>query len=361
MSSAPLRFLGIAIIAWVGLRTAGDALALPPLPAIAVPPAAALLPPEPSLPDVTAAPSPEPAAYPAPPVQPMAYPYPVAVPVSVPAARSVRYAEAALPERGYRFAPSGYYQEASFPLLGDLPAPAATPAPAVAAPRSTPSFTPAMPKAFDRLSLTSWALMRQNSTMAVPVGGPVPLASSGQLGQSQAGARLTYRINRSLALNLRVSAPMQQQGAANGEAALGVSWQPMQSLPVRLLAERRKAFGLHGGRDAFALLAEGGVYDRPLPWNFRLDGYAQAGVVGLRTRDLFADAGFTATRPFKTRLALGGGIWGGMQPGLSRLEVGPRASLWLNPRIRAHLDYRLRLLGNAQPGSGPALTVGANF
>ena len=54
-------------------------------------------------------------------------------------------------------------------------------------------------------------------------------------------------------------------------------------------------------------------------------------------------------------------MWGGVQPGLSRLDIGPRASLWLNPRIRAHLDYRLKVIGNAQPGSGPALTVGANF
>ena len=83
--------------------------------------------------------------------------------------------------------------------------------------------------------------------------------------------------------------------------------------------------------------------------------------MGLRTRDLFADGGVTVTRPFMRRLALDGGVWGGIQPGLSRLDIGPRASMWLTPRIRAHVDYRLRLRGNALPGSGAALTLGANF
>ena len=356
--SAPLRFLGLAILAWVGVRTAGQALALEPLAPIAVPPAATPLPPEPM-----AEPAPQPASpqgwnYGPPAMQPVAYPYPVAVPMSVPAPRVVRYAEAPA------YPPPPVYYPAAMPALGGWPAPAETLPAAPAVPvRTTPSFTPAMPKAFDRLSLTSWALMRQNRGMVAPVSGPTPLAPSGQLGQSQAGARLTWRFDKAWAVNLRATAPVQQQPGVKpaGEVALGVSWQPLQSVPVRLLAERRKAFGIGGGRDAFALLAEGGVYDRPLPWGLLLDGYAQAGVVGLQSRDLFADGGFTASRPINRRLAVGGGVWGGIQPGLSRLDVGPRASLWLNPRIRAHLDYRVKLMGNAQPGSGPALTVGANF
>jgi hypothetical protein len=29
--------------------------------------------------------------------------------------------------------------------------------------------------------------------------------------------------------------------------------------------------------------------------------------------------------------------------------------------IRVHFDYRQKLAGNAQPGSGPVVTVGADF
>ena len=61
------------------------------------------------------------------------------------------------------------------------------------------------------------------------------------------------------------------------------------------------------------------------------------------------------------RFALGAGAWGGIQPGLSRFDVGPRLSLRVNPRVRAHLDYRYKVTGNALPGSGPALTLTGDF
>lgn len=186
------------------------------------------------------------------------------------------------------------------------------------------------------------------------------LSPTGMLGGSQAGTRLTYRFNPALSASLRISGPVDRQKFA-GEAALGLSWQPLQSVPVRLLAERRHAIGEGAGRNAFALLAEGGVYDRSLPYQFRLDGYAQTGVVGMRNRDLFADGGLTVTRPMLGRFALGAGAWGGIQPGLSRFDVGPRLSLRVNPRVRAHLDYRYKVTGNALPGSGPALTLTGDF
>jgi hypothetical protein len=132
---------------------------------------------------------------------------------------------------------------------------------------------------------------------------------------------------------------------------------------VRLLAERRQRLGpaLGGGRDAFALLAEGGVYEHPLPLGFSLDGYGQAGVIGANRRDLFADGALAATYPSMPRFAIGGGMWGGIQPGLSRFDAGPRLSYQLRPGMRAHLDYRFRLTGNADPGSGPAVTIAAGF
>jgi hypothetical protein len=109
------------------------------------------------------------------------------------------------------------------------------------------------------------------------------------------------------------------------------------------------------------LLAEGGVYDRSLPWSLRLNGYGQAGVVSLRDRAWFVDGGATLSRPLSGRFALGAGAWGGAQQGLARLELGPRISMQLFPGVRTHLDYRHRLKGKALPGSGYAVTVGADF
>lgn len=108
-------------------------------------------------------------------------------------------------------------------------------------------------------------------------------------------------------------------------------------------------------------MAEGGLYQQQLPLGLLLDGYGQAGVVGARRRDLFADGALTATYPFMPRFAIGGGMWGGIQPGLSRFDAGPRLSYQLRSGVRAHLDYRFRVTGKADPASGPALTIAAGF
>ncbi len=204
----------------------------------------------------------------------------------------------------------------------------------------------------DRLQLSAWALLRGKP-------GPSSLATGGTLGGSQAGARLTYNYSRMLALSLRSTSAV---GSRGGELAAGVRFTPIRSIPVSLTAERRHAIGkLGGGRSAFALFLEGGVYQRPIAWGFDLDAYAQAGVVGMRSRDLFADGGFTLTRPVFKRYAAGFGMWGGVQPGLYRVDVGPRVSMKVRNNMRIHLDYRYRLAGNAEPGSGPVVTLAADF
>jgi len=137
---------------------------------------------------------------------------------------------------------------------------------------------------------------------------------------------------------------------------------PFRSIPVALTIERRQAIGkLGGGRSAFAMFLEGGVYQRPIAWGFSLDGYAQAGVVGMRHRDLFADGGATLTKPLFGRYAAGFGVWGGVQPGLYRVDAGPRVSMRVRHNMRVHLDYRYRVAGNAEPGSGPVITLAGDF
>jgi hypothetical protein len=164
-----------------------------------------------------------------------------------------------------------------------------------------------------------------------------------------------------LAASLRTSSPV-GGGARGGEIAAGLKVTPFRSIPIALTAERRHAIGkMGGGRSAFALFLEGGVYQRPIAWGFELDAYAQAGVVGARKRDLFVDGGYTLTRPFLGRYAAGFGMWGGFQPGLYRVDAGPRVSMKVRNNMRVHLDYRYRVAGRAEPGSGPVVTLAADF
>ena len=151
-------------------------------------------------------------------------------------------------------------------------------------------------------------------------------------------------------------------GRRGGEVAGGIRLRPLRAIPLWITAERRQALGQYGGgRSAFAFFAEGGVYDRPMPWTSRLDAYAQGGVVGMRSRDLFADGGLTFTRPIFRHFSAGFGVWGGVQPGLYRVDAGPRLTMQVRRNVRVHLDYRQRLAGNAEPGSGPTVTLAGDF
>ena len=220
--------------------------------------------------------------------------------------------------------------------------------------QSTPAAT--LSNRIDRLQLTAWALLRgrQGQLLGTP-----SLATGGTLGGSQAGARLSYSFTRQIAASLRTTSEVGRRG---GEVALGARIQPLASLPIWFTAERRQRLGTFGGgRNAFALFAEGGVYQRPMPWHFSLDAYLQGGVVGIRSRDAFVDGGLTLTRPVYRQFSGGVGVWGAAQPGVSRLDAGPRVSMKVRNNVRVHFDWRQKLAGNAQPGSGPAVTLAGDF
>lgn len=191
-------------------------------------------------------------------------------------------------------------------------------------------------------------------------GGDAPaLAPGGLLGGSQAGARIGYRLEPALLLTGRLSAPLHRPAGA--EAAIGVEWQPIRSVPLRVIGERRQKLG-RGGRSAFAVSLHGGVGELPLAAGFRLDAYGQAGMVGARSRDLFIETSARAARPIGGGLSVGAGIWGAAQPGAARLDVGPSFTLRV-PQLGASLsaDWRFRAAGRAHPGSGPALTLWTDF
>jgi hypothetical protein len=233
-----------------------------------------------------------------------------------------------------------------------------TTAPPVPQPPAGFPFAAAPPAGTARWSASAWLFLRRGSAPQ--------LAAGGTLGGSQVGGRLSYRLNedpeRPLALLARIYAPL---GADGAEAALGIEWKPWRALPVRLLAERRQAIG-DDGRSAVSLLGYGGVSDRKIAGRLLLDAYAQAGVVGLRARDLFADGsaqiGLAIDRG--ARLKAGAGLWGAAQPGVARLDAGPQLS-WRLPvkgaNLRLAADWRFRIAGDAAPRSGPALTLATDF
>jgi hypothetical protein len=369
-----LRFLVIAMAGWTGVRMAtlgtvpGGALTLTPLAARAAPRPSAIVPTEfPALPAVARA-IPQAASamiqpvtiqYVVGPAPGYASPRPLVVPVYY------RYQGQDPPPVHYAsYTPilpaprPNFYSRV--PQLDEWPLSriAATSMPArtqtATAPMQTPA--PAIAARLDRIQLTMWAMLRSRPGA---IGSPTSLASGGTLGGSQAGARLFYNISPSLAVVLRSSSDVGRRG---GEVAAGIRYRPIRTVPVWLTAERRQALGRYGGgRSDFALFAEGGVYDRPAPLGFLLDGYAQAGVVGISSRDLFADGGFTLTKPIFGRFSAGFGVWGGVQPGLYRVDAGPRLTMRVRRNVKVHLDWRQRLSGNALPGSGPALTLAGDF
>ena len=358
--SASVRFLGIALVGWVGLRVASLGLipgaeALTLIPGFTPAPQIAAYQPPPPEPPLDLAPTSDPITAPAIAVGPLvlaALPSSPMIDRSAPRPRRASAFASLAPEPApLWFAPIPQLDEWPLSRIASSsrqgrrsPAASVTPGAALASAR------------FDRLSLTTWALLRQ-VRRGTPIG-PTGLAPGGTLGGSQTGARLTYAYNRSLAGSLRTTSAI--GGVRGAEVALGVRYTPFGSIPVSFTAERRQRIG-RSGRSAFALFAEGGVYDRPMPFSLRLNAYAQAGVVGARRRDLFADGALTLTRPLFGRVSAGVGVWGGVQPHLSRVDAGPRISMALGRSMRVDLDYRQRLVGNALPGSGPALTLAGDF
>jgi hypothetical protein len=352
--SAAIRFLGITVVAWVGLRSFSLGL---------LPGAETLASISSIMPGFTPAPE---IAYDPPPLAPVAAPS-FSIPAPAPATM-VAAATAPTPAldaahvRSMAVSAPAPVWLAPLPKLDDWPLSriaSASQSRSQSHRQSTPvrtvPGTAPVPPRRDRLSLTTWAMLRN-----IPAGTPLPddsLASGGTLGGSQAGARLAYAFNRALAASLRTTSSI--GGDSGAEVALGLRWTPLRNIPVSITAERRHGFG--SGRSAFALFAEGGVYDRPMPFRMRLDAYAQAGVVGFRRRDVFIDGAATFTRPVWRQISLGAGVWGGAQPGVYRLDAGPRVSLRVGRSMRVHLDYRQRIIGNAAPGSGPAVTVAGDF
>ncbi|CAN5200968.1 hypothetical protein BH10PSE13_BH10PSE13_16010 [soil metagenome] len=211
------------------------------------------------------------------------------------------------------------------------------------------------PPTVNRWSGAGWMIWRKDGRDDRPM-----------LAGSQAGVRVDYALDPGSALRPalygRVSSAL--GGLAAAEVATGIAIRPRTVVPIVLAVERRQALS-RGGRSDFAVVAAAGVNPTPIGAGFRLDGYGQAGIVGIQRRDAFIDGRVTVERPvIGSNIAFGAGVWGGAQPGVSRLDVGPQASVRLRvggAALRVGAEWRTQVAGNATPASGPALSVGTDF
>ena len=218
-----------------------------------------------------------------------------------------------------------------------------------------------------RWSADAWLLARDDSVRAsAPANQP-------SYGRSQAGAVLRYRLAPSSthAPQAYVRASGALKAPHDAELAGGLSARPIGSLPVRLAAEVR-VVDTQGGADVRP--AAYAVTELPpfeLPLGTRGEVYAQAGYVGGDFATGFVDGQARITRDLarldragRSLLSAGAGAWGGAQKGAKRLDVGPSAAVSFSVGqvfSRLAVDYRVRVAGDAQPRSGPALTLSAGF
>lgn len=233
------------------------------------------------------------------------------------------------------------------------------------APTYAPIAAAAMrePNPRSRWAMDAWALWRDDSSTPVAAGTP-------SYGRSQMGTVMRYRLapasDHAPQLYLRGSLAL--EGAKEREVALGASARPIPVIPVRLAAEARLNDTANGTEPRAAAYAVSEFPPLALPGQVTGEAYVQAGYVTGDFETAFVDGQARLTRELAGsddfRLAAGAGAWGGAQENAGRLDIGPSAAL--NFRIgqaqgRVSADYRFRVAGNAQPASGPALTLSAGF
>jgi hypothetical protein len=240
---------------------------------------------------------------------------------------------------------------------------------AIAPPRAVPApFYPAgaAPAGARRWSADGWLLLRRGAGGTLAAG-----ATPGTYGASQAGAVLRYRL--SLQNRRRPEAYARVSSALNSPAdrdlALGVSARPLPTLPLRAMAELRISDQAGATRLRPAAMVVTELQPVDLPYGTRAEFYGQAGYVGGREATPFADGQARLdkriTQIGKAELRAGAGAWAGAQKGAARLDAGPSAVLGLpvgdSGAARLGLDWRMRVAGDARPGSGVALTLSAGF
>ena len=194
---------------------------------------------------------------------------------------------------------------------------------------------------------------------------------NGQYGGSQSALLMTipllrHKRKRSVSrFSLAGRASVSHDDLRDREWAAGLSWRPLAAFPAQLFLERR----FRPDRpDAVAAFVSGGHDGTSLPLGFALDGYGQAGFVTGKSGGGFADAQLHILKNIasdgQSKLAVGAGAWAGGQNDIMRVDIGPsvRANLQAGATsLRLDASWRFRIVGNARPGDGPAVTLSTSF
>lgn len=210
-----------------------------------------------------------------------------------------------------------------------------------------------------RLQVYGYSFWRQGTA-------PASLAPNAQYGGSQYGTVVTWdafgTAGKGPALLLRGSGTPDGQ---QREVAIGARWQPSRHVPLSLSLERR--FRVNSP-DGFVAYVAGGADQVPIVGRLALDAYGQAGYSLDGQSSPFVDAQarlqYPLAKPLGIPIRIGAGAWVGGQKGAFRGDLGPTVSADIDARLTKftlQLDWRKRVVGNAAPDDGLALTVSTGF
>lgn len=217
-----------------------------------------------------------------------------------------------------------------------------------------------------RWSGDAWALLRSGTGGAV-----APGALPATYGASQAGAVLRYALSSrsSLVPSAYLRSTSAMGGTGETALALGLSARPLARIPLIAAGELRVTEQAGKRRLQPALMAVSQLPPIELPRKAQLEAYVQAGYVAGAYSTPFVDGQVRADREVlrfdRVSARLGGGVWGGAQRDAARVDAGPSASVTMPLAKGAYgrlgVDWRFRIAGEAQPDTGPALTLSAGF
>ncbi len=210
-----------------------------------------------------------------------------------------------------------------------------------------------------QLSWSIW-LFTRNSDGASP---------APQLGAAQAGGRLTYgllspTLLTSLSASVRLARPLEGRGF---EISPGLSLSGGKAIPVEMIIERRIR-PEKGNKDQWGVLLASGIAPREIRPGLTVEGFAQAGFTGTKTILPFAQMGAGIHRSAYSspiaKVKIGAGLWADGQGKVGRIEIGPEIVTVVDTGaldVRVSAQWRIKVAGNAKPGSGPALSLSTSF
>jgi len=233
-----------------------------------------------------------------------------------------------------------------------------------------PTLPQSEPRHQPRWSADGWVLARGGQSA------PALASGAAAYGGSQAGAVLRYALAPSSPLRPQLYgrvATALADTVRDREAALGLALRPLRHVPVAVMGEVRVQDSGGPVRARPVIMAVSELAPIRLPLGAEAEIYGEAGWAGGRGATAFYDAAgvveHSVIRPLPgADLRLGGGLWTGGQRGAARLDLGPRIELrgaigkpGKQIGVRLAVDWRFRVAGRAEPGSGPAITLAAGF